>query len=828
MDAANCSCGKGYTSGPDGGTCVACVAGTYKDANGSTPCTKCSRGKYSTGAARISEATCDDCPANAYSGPGSTICTCIEGHTGPDGGVCTACVAGTFKDLNGSSPCTLCSPGKYSMETGEILELTCDACTANSDAPAGSDAASDCICNAGFTSDDAGGCVACAAGTCEETCNVGYTNREGGSCEACPPGTWKNVTGNSNCTACLAGKYSEVTAAVAETTCQKCPNYSTSEPGSSRRSSCQCERGFQGVGERAECVLCSFGKYKDGVGNDECKWCAANHYTVVKSGAKECIACLRNMNSFAASYGISSCACNDGYSGPSCLISKVTLEDTRSPNFREFQLDIDLEIVATNFNLPEETEKALLEISNFFSTDLSTVVVKNTTTSRRAFPAAAIRRMLGENQSVGNASRSLRQSGVTPVSLQLNRQVASLRQTVITPMVVQAVIARDFEVFSVDSEGSAAGLESFFQIRGLNSVAVKGFTTYCGAGYEEDLFNRSGKGQTCVQCQVGTFKQSTDNSACVPCGGYMTTTSVGSKSIEDCVCITGYRLQAVNDTAFAEHKANQASTINTSRREKNDSGTPVDSQCVLISNLDPQTARSVSQAVGGFVAAVVGTNVAVTVGAAVASSIGTAVGGGIGSAGAATTGSSNGLSASGGGAASCLPLISQVQFLNVMGRVGGSNGSASMFAFTSGLGWANYEGLLASGKASGLAARRKAKARPQDEERKLDCKRLVNAAGPESMSDECEELLDQSCDLSRILPSLEQFASCAACVAAVAAIRSGVALVIKLLHKDVPPSLMFPCWEVILCVCVLTPQTFARSQARTRTNIHLLLSFATI
>jgi hypothetical protein len=66
----NCTCNKGYT-GPDGEQCKACIAGTYKDVNGSSPCSLCNQGKYSTETGEISEGTCSDCPAHTYSGVGS-------------------------------------------------------------------------------------------------------------------------------------------------------------------------------------------------------------------------------------------------------------------------------------------------------------------------------------------------------------------------------------------------------------------------------------------------------------------------------------------------------------------------------------------------------------------------------------------------------------------------------------------------------------------------------------------------------------------------------------------------------------------------------------
>ena len=120
----NCTCNKGYT-GPNGASCTECIAGTYKDANGTAPCIECSPGKFSTGTGEASETTCADCPANAYSGPGSAVCTCIKGYTGPDGGVCTACISGTYKDVNGSSPCTLCGDHHYKNSSGNGPCLVC-------------------------------------------------------------------------------------------------------------------------------------------------------------------------------------------------------------------------------------------------------------------------------------------------------------------------------------------------------------------------------------------------------------------------------------------------------------------------------------------------------------------------------------------------------------------------------------------------------------------------------------------------------------------------------------------------------------------------------
>ena len=79
-----CSCGKGHTF-IEGGGCVACAAGSFKDVNGLTQCMLCPSGKYSTASGAISQSTCSDCPAYSYSSAGSPLlnnCTCNKGYTG--------------------------------------------------------------------------------------------------------------------------------------------------------------------------------------------------------------------------------------------------------------------------------------------------------------------------------------------------------------------------------------------------------------------------------------------------------------------------------------------------------------------------------------------------------------------------------------------------------------------------------------------------------------------------------------------------------------------------------------------------------------------------
>ena len=53
---------------------------------------------------------------NAVINP-SGDCACIAGYTGPNGGTCTACEEGTYKDSPGPAACSTC-PGNFTSPAG--------------------------------------------------------------------------------------------------------------------------------------------------------------------------------------------------------------------------------------------------------------------------------------------------------------------------------------------------------------------------------------------------------------------------------------------------------------------------------------------------------------------------------------------------------------------------------------------------------------------------------------------------------------------------------------------------------------------------------------
>ena len=155
-----------------------------------------------------SESTCSACPAHTYSGAGSSVltnCTCNKGYTGADGVECEACVAGTYKEVNGSAACTLCPQGKYSTETGEHFRIDVQRRVRRTRTRVqGASVLTNC------------------------TCNKGYTGPDGATCTACITGSYKDVNGSTACTLCSRGKYSTATAGISESTCSACPAHTYS------------------------------------------------------------------------------------------------------------------------------------------------------------------------------------------------------------------------------------------------------------------------------------------------------------------------------------------------------------------------------------------------------------------------------------------------------------------------------------------------------------------------------------------------------------------------------------------------------------------------
>ena len=150
------SCPAGRYCGTAGATtadaCLPCDAGEG-GAAGSTSCSVCGAGSYSTGGE-----DCIGCPAGRYGFQEGAILadTCQECEPGKSSGVasltCTACDAGKYRTATNSS-CIRCEAGKYSGTVGADSASTCLACQTGELNPSGSTSPSSCLAPDHYVSD---------------------------------------------------------------------------------------------------------------------------------------------------------------------------------------------------------------------------------------------------------------------------------------------------------------------------------------------------------------------------------------------------------------------------------------------------------------------------------------------------------------------------------------------------------------------------------------------------------------------------------------------------------------------------------------------------
>jgi hypothetical protein len=219
-----CLCNAGYT-GPDGGVCEACSAGSFKSVQGTDACVQC--------------------PSNSTSEVGSdniTGCICTQGFTGANGGPCRSCSVGKYKIVKGDAICDKCAVGTYKNTSGYGV---CFPCPSGSSSPAGSNSSSACRCLPGYF----GGKPPCIA------CDIGKYQGADGACVDCTTSI------------CSVGQYRETCQEQARTTNALCRNCSaranvvfTSDGGFSDNCQWQCTAGFVQDCRTNVCTRCSAGQ----------------------------------------------------------------------------------------------------------------------------------------------------------------------------------------------------------------------------------------------------------------------------------------------------------------------------------------------------------------------------------------------------------------------------------------------------------------------------------------------------------------------------------------------------------------------------------------
>lgn len=216
---------------------------------------------------------------------------------------CEACPADTYKTENGSATCTPCP--EFSSHT-----LT------------GSDTGADCVCDGGYSGDLATGCTACPAGS--------YLPVDTNECVACPAGTVASgatsainideaclcapgTTGlvSTGCSACLANSFQPAAGA---TTCESCPEFSTSPEAATSADNCTCDAEY--VRSTAPTLTCELGcpaGFSAGPADLECFACTAGTYKPT-SGSGACLACPEHStHSLPNASSVDECLCAQGF-----------------------------------------------------------------------------------------------------------------------------------------------------------------------------------------------------------------------------------------------------------------------------------------------------------------------------------------------------------------------------------------------------------------------------------------------------------------------------------------------------------------------------------
>lgn len=265
-----------------------CQQGYYQVSNHS--CLPCEAGYYCSSEVR------HQCPSFSTSSPLSTTvddCQCVKGYSGD---TCSACAAGTYKNLVSDAACTPCPNNTYSTNLGATNISQCSSCPENSQSTLGSSSIDNCICDANYERFQDTCIPVCpvnsarsvAGGPC--LCNKGYTGADGEAplyaavCTICPLGYFKDSPGSAECSICPENTYAD---SLGSTNCTTCHDNSESSSGSESVAACLCLEGYALV--NGLCEACLAGKFKSVVQNVNCQECSPGTYS--HSAASTCSNC---------------------------------------------------------------------------------------------------------------------------------------------------------------------------------------------------------------------------------------------------------------------------------------------------------------------------------------------------------------------------------------------------------------------------------------------------------------------------------------------------------------------------------------------------------
>ncbi|KAL4510384.1 hypothetical protein ABPG72_020846 [Tetrahymena utriculariae] len=330
-----------YSNSTTSGACIPCLKGTYSIGTGNSDCLKCTQGQFvsstestactncgpgSTNKNDFSDCQCYDSNASqtdGYAGSpkvssSSQIgCTaCIAGQeVNTISGQCTPCAVGSFSSGSANQSCTTCTSGQFASGQGNTSCSTCQNCSSSLDDFSGCKCIdvnaimikNQFICKLGYGGTPSiivgqTGCTACCAGNFSDASTSGQ-------CIACPAGTYSSSNGSQVCQTCSEGEYASGTE---NTYCLSCGSTLTNnadfsgcqciDPNSNQpnsNASCICNPGYIGSPatsksslsvcascpagqfiDSGKCSPCPAGTYSSGTANSKCTSLEAGQYAV--------------------------------------------------------------------------------------------------------------------------------------------------------------------------------------------------------------------------------------------------------------------------------------------------------------------------------------------------------------------------------------------------------------------------------------------------------------------------------------------------------------------------------------------------------------------
>jgi len=359
--------------------------------------------------------------------------------------------------------------------------------------------------------------------------------------------------------------------------------------------------------------------------------------------------------------------------------------------------------------------------SGSFETSIAAVLLVN---ASRVNLMSAERRSVAEDAKIGPWLVS--DAPTTDGSIRSRRDEAGVTASFQTRLPKTSPSRRSLDPTSALESGLSPQLRSDglpYQFEILNVMIA------CGTGAEPKI-SGGAAGAICKPCPTTAYKNTSDNAACTMCPRHSATKVEGSKSIMDCECVVleGYM-------------------------------GPAGGPCFRNLRLSSRLATEAASAVSGVVGVLVSSHVLLSL------------------AGGKAAPSSDAPSFASAGT---MTLITQVQYLNLAGRIGGSRASDEFRVFTRGLRWINFDVGLFGNLTKNLTASSGSKF----------------AIMSVYKNNETNIWDVQDCDWTAVALPLEMVTTCALVMLCVSGLRAISAYyVTEILERKASPLMQFPVWE---------------------------------